>query len=69
MKTLQTITTKEQLLEHLNEVYSGEEIEEIRFRFVGYDTRCDWNTFLVEMRFNGNEQFYVAGMSDGTISI
>ena len=43
----------------------GKEVEEIKFKYTRYDERINWDTYYVLQRFKGEDNFTVAGMSDG----
>jgi len=67
MKTVIEVSSIDEIKAHLNESWNqfGKTVEEIKFRYVGYDDRIDWETFYVLQRFKGETEFTVAGMSNG----
>lgn len=67
MKTVVDFSTIEELRAHLDKVYSftGKTVAEIKFKYVGMDERIGWNTYYVLQRFDGEEIFTVAGMTNG----
>ena len=69
MKTVQDVSTIEQIKQHLNKFYNqlGKSVEEIKFEHVGMDERINWDTYHVLQRLEGETDFTVAGMSDGVL--
>ena len=57
MKTETKFETIEKLKEHINKQYKmfGQEVEEIKFKYVGYDNRINWDTYYVLHRLKGNK--------------
>ena len=47
--------------------YFGKKVEQIKIEFYAYDKRIDWETFIVTYRLSGEEQFYVAGFTNGLL--
>jgi hypothetical protein len=45
--------------------YFGKKVEQIQIEYYTYDERINWETFIVTYRLFGEEQFYVAGFTDG----
>ncbi len=71
MNTEREINSVDEIKKHLNTIYSeyGKEVEEIKFKHVGFDERIDWDTYYVLQRFKGEKKFTVAGMSDGFLNL
>lgn len=69
MKTVQEVSTIEEIKRHLNKFYNlwGKSVVEIKFKPVGIDKRINWDTYYVLQRFKGETEFSVAGMSDGCL--
>ncbi len=67
MKTMQMMNSVDDIKLHLNKFYTqfGKIVIEIKFSHVGMDKRTGWNTYNVLQRFEGETEFFVAGMSDG----
>ena len=67
MKTEREVNLINEIKEHLNKFYNqfGKEIEEVKFKHVGFDDRINWDTYYVLQRLKGEKDFTVAGMSDG----
>lgn len=68
MKTERRVNSIDEIKEHLNKSCKqfGKEVEEVKFEYVGFDNRIDWNTYYVIQRLKGEKNFTVAGMSDGS---
>jgi len=66
MKTVQEVSTIEEIKQHLNVFYNqfGKSVEEIKFKYAGMDSRINWDTYYVLQRLEGETDFTVAGMSD-----
>ncbi len=45
--------------------YFGKKVEQIKIEFYAHDSRIDWETYIVTYRLFGEEQFYVAGFTNG----
>jgi hypothetical protein len=71
MATVQEVSSIEEIKEHLNKSFSqiGKAVEEIKFEHKGFDSRNNWDTYYVLFRLNGEEQYSVAGMSDGVLEV
>mgnify|MGYP003399489751 CR=1 FL=1 len=69
LKTVQEFNTKEELISHLNSIYSqfNRTIAEIKFEYFGFDSRMQWESHYVMQRLEGETHFTVAGMSDSII--
>lgn len=69
MATVQEFVLLIELEAHLNKVneYYQKKVAEIKFEYVALDVRTEWNTYYVMQRFEGEDRFYVAGMSDGVL--
>ena len=69
MKTVKEFTSIEQIKEHLNKFYNhnGKFVEEIKFVYLGWDNRVNWDTYYVLMRLNNEVDFKIAGFSDGIL--
>jgi len=68
METVQDFYSVEEIKKYLNSIYEPlGEVAEIKFRYVCFDDRINWDTYYVLKRLNGSEQFTVAGYSDGTL--
>lgn len=67
MDTEREVNSVDEIKEHLNKFYNqfGKEIEEIKFKHIGFDKRINWDTFYVLQRLKGEKEFTVAGMSNG----
>lgn len=48
--------------------YFGKKVEQIKIEFYCYDERIDWETYIVTYRLSGEEQFYVAGFTNGNFT-
>lgn len=69
LQTTIEITDITQLFSHINKSFTGFglEVEDIKFEYMGMDTRIAWDTWYVLYRLKGKKQFFVAGMSDGNL--
>lgn len=69
MKTVIEINNINDIISHLNKIHKplNKTIEEIKFQYLGYDSRIDWNTYYVLQRFENETEFNVAGMSNDYI--
>lgn len=69
MNTVREVNTTDEIKQHLDKIYNqfGKEIEEIKFKHIGFDKRIDWDTYYVLQRLKGEEIFTVAGMSNGIL--
>jgi len=47
--------------------YFGKKVEQFKIEFYCYDERIDWETYIVTYRLSGEEQFYVAGFTNGLL--
>lgn len=67
MSTVTEVNNIEDIDKIINESYIdfGKKVEEIEIKFYGYDSRINWETYIVTYRLSGEEQFHVAGMMDG----
>jgi hypothetical protein len=67
LKTTIEVKSLEELMVHLDAGWKcyGKAIEEIKFDYVGMDERIGWDTYYVLQRLQGEDQWTVAGMSDG----
>lgn len=67
MKTERQVSSVDEIKAHLNKFYNqfGKKVEEIKFKYVGFDDRINWETYYVLQRLKGERRFTVAGMSDG----
>jgi len=71
MKTEIIVNSVDDIIEHLNKVQYPyiDEVEEIKFKYCGFDTRNGWDTYYVLQKNKGDDEFYVAGMSDGEFKL
>lgn len=69
METIQEIDSIEQLKQHLDKIWAktGHKITEVKFEYMCFDSRTDWKTYYVLQRFEGENDFVVAGMSDSIL--
>jgi len=69
METEQEVSNIEDIKKHLNKFYNkfGKSVAEIKFEYIGFDERTNWDTYCVLHRLEGENEFKVAGMSDGCI--
>ena len=67
MATVQEVNSVEEIKQHLNKFFNqfGKSVGEIKFEYVCYDERVGWDTYFVLQRLEGEEDFTVAGTSDG----
>ena len=67
MKTVIEVSSINDIICHLNKDYKrfNKKIKEIKFERVGLDERIKWDTYYVLQRFKGENNFTIAGMSDG----
>lgn len=67
MNTVIEVNSVDEIISHLNTSYNqfDKEVEDIKFQYVGYDSRIEWDTYYVLQRFKGSGDFTVAGMSNG----
>ena len=70
MKTVKEFYTIEELKKHLDKPYKklGKRVVEIKFTHVGFDDRIGWDTYYVLIRFDGETDFMIAGMSDNILN-
>jgi len=69
METVQEVSTIEQIKQHLNKFFNqfGKSVAEIKFKYDSFDNRINWDTYYVLQRLEGENDFTVAGMSDGCL--
>lgn len=69
LETTIEVNSIQEIIDHLNSYYNqfGKEVEEIKFDYSGFDDRVGWDTYYVLHRLKGEENFTVAGMSDGRL--
>lgn len=67
MNTVQEFLSIEEIKTHLQK-NQNKAIAEIKFDYIGNDHRIDWDTYYVLQRFEGQNEFTVAGMSDGIVN-
>ena len=65
LATIQEVFSVDEIITHLNKTYKGRDVKEIKFEYIGFDKRINWNTYYVLQRISGEKDFTVAGMSDG----
>lgn len=69
LDTVQEINSIDELKNHLNKSHNdfGKEVKEIKFEYMGFDKRINWETYYVLFILNNEAHFRVAGMSNGII--
>ncbi len=65
METVAEFASKEELFNYINEKWNGS-LDDLKFEHCGNDTRTGWDTYYVLAHQRGADNFFVAGMSDGT---
>lgn len=66
MQTEREVYSLDELEEYLTNKYK-KIVAEIRYSSPIFDPRNGWDTRIVSMRFEGEQNFHVAGMSDGEL--
>jgi len=68
LKTTIEVDNINDLKAYINESYAfGDNVEELKFEYIGMDDRINWDTYMVLMRLKDSDKFMVAGMSDGKL--
>jgi len=73
METVREVNSFNELKEYLEKEwensYKGihKTVEEIKIEPYSYDKRIDWNTYIVTIRVTGEDNFWVAGFTNGMI--
>lgn len=67
METVQEVSSLTQIIAYINKVWAicRYEVEELKFSHQGIDNRIGWDTYYVLVKFKGQADFTVVGMSDG----
>mgnify|MGYP003533150699 CR=1 FL=1 len=70
MKTVQEVTCETDIINHLNKFWKdfGKEVEELKFKRIGFDERIGWDTYIVRFRLKGSATFEVAGHTNGSFT-
>lgn len=66
METVQEFDSIEELKKHLNGKYGkfGDTVEDLRFCYLGMDSRINWDTHLVTIKLKSRTDFIAAGYTD-----
>ena len=67
IKDIKEFSTIDEIKAHLNKHPCNLRnlVEEVKFKYAGFDERIGWNSFYVLQRIEGESRFTVAGISDG----
>lgn len=71
LATTREVNSLEDIVQHINDTYKefGSEVQEIKFKDVGFDERTGWNTCHVLCRMKGQKNFTVEGMINGQLEL
>lgn len=65
LATTTEIHTRQELIDHLQPSFGSLKIKDVVFSHYGYDKRIDWDTWMVSVTFEGQENKpHLMGMSD-----
>lgn len=67
METVQEFGSSEELKIYLNDKYGkfSDSVEDVKFRYLGMDSRINWDTYLVTIKLKSRTDFIAAGYTDG----